>query len=68
MVAAMPTPSQRLAALILRQPLRDWIETRRAAGLSWRAIAAELDDITAGQVAVTGESVRLWSAEEAKAS
>lgn len=57
------TPSQRLATLLLRKPLGDWVAERRDAGTSWQAIADELATVTSGQVSLSREALRLWYAE-----
>lgn len=54
------TPTQRLAAAALGQPVTEWIAIRRADGRSWREIAADLADATDGQIVVTHEAVRGW--------
>lgn len=60
------TPTQRLATLILRQPISDFITERRAQGRSWRVIARDLYKTTDGQIDVTAETLRGWqSAREA---
>ena len=54
------TPTQRLASLLLQQPVTDWIADRRDAGLSWRRIEQELSTTTGGQIDVTAETLRGW--------
>ncbi len=49
---------QRLATVMLGQPVQDWIIEQRAKPLSWRAIANLLEDETA--VSVTHETIRQW--------
>lgn len=56
------TPTQRLATLLLEQPVTDWIADKRAAGLSWRVIARDLHTSTQGAVDVTAETLRGWTA------
>ena len=58
------TPHQRLAGELLDQPLADYIGGKRAAGLSWRAIARDLDRDTDGKVSVSDETVRKWAHTE----
>lgn len=63
-VHAMPKSStQRLAELLLGSPLVDFIADRRAAGRSWRLLSRDLREATDGQVDITGETLRVWSAE-----
>jgi len=54
------TPTQQLAGLLLGEPVNKWISDRREAGVSWRAIAKELDHATNGQIDVTYETLRGW--------
>lgn len=54
------TTTQRLASLLLGQPVDQWVRDRREAGDSWRRIAMQLHEITDGQVSLTGEAIRLW--------
>lgn len=54
------TPTQRLASLLLEQPVADWIADRRDEGRSWRLIARELQLSTNGQIDVTAETLRSW--------
>lgn len=56
------TPTQRLASLLLQQPVEDWITSKRDAGVSWRLIARELHTVTDGQIDVTAETLRGWFA------
>ena len=57
------TPTQRLASLILGEPVVGWLEARRAEGLSWRLIARELEKRSNGQLDITHETLRLWVEE-----
>jgi len=64
---AMPTEttaSQRLAAVLLEQPVSDWIAGQRSLGLSWRDVADTLATVTHCQVIVSHETIRTWSHEE----
>lgn len=54
------TPTQRLAGMLLGQPVTDWVVVRRDAGRSWRLVARDLYEATNGQVDVTHETLRLW--------
>lgn len=40
----MRTPNQRLADILLGEPVEDWISRKRAEGLSWRRISLVLRD------------------------
>ena len=53
------TPTQRLAAAALGQPVTDWIALRRADGRSWREIAADLADALLAGLALTAVRVRV---------
>jgi len=59
------TSTQRLANLLLDQPVEKWIQARRDRGDSWRRISIELHDLTSGQVSVTGEAIRQWASKVA---
>lgn len=61
-VELTPSPSQRLAEVLLGTDLAEWVAERRDPEVrrSWRVIANELRRITDGQVDVTGEAVRQW--------
>lgn len=54
-------PHQRLASLLLGEPLDSYIKTRRDAKRSWRLIAREIYDKTEGQIDVTPQTLRNWS-------
>jgi hypothetical protein len=56
------TATQRLATILLERDVRDFITERRTAGRAWRFIARDLYDATEGQVDVTYETLRQWSA------
>ena len=62
------TPTQRLATLLLRQPLDEWVARRRADGASWQAIADELAKVTKDEVTVTRESLRGWYVDAERAA
>ncbi len=59
----MPTPSrtdkQRLADLLLGEPVEDWILRNRPA-LAWDKIDRALGDKTQGAVDITGVTCREW--------
>lgn len=40
----MRTPNQRLADVLLKEPVEDWITRKRTDGLSWRRISLALRD------------------------
>jgi hypothetical protein len=61
------TPTQRLASLLLRESVTDWIAEQRRAGLSWRLIARELHTTTDGQIDVTAETLRGWTSDRSAA-
>jgi hypothetical protein len=54
------TPTHRLADLLLPTTLADFVQQRRDSGRSWRLIARDLHEETAGQVDVTAETLRGW--------
>lgn len=58
------TPTQRLAGMILGEPVADWIARQRSDGKSWRTVAADLRDRTNGQVDISYEAVRRWADEQ----
>lgn len=50
----------RLAEKLLGRPPGEWINERRAAGLTLREVAAELDAVTGVDQFVSHEAVRNW--------
>lgn len=54
------TATQRLATILVGEPIEAWIDKQREAGVSWRGIALMLRDRTGGQVDITGEAIRQW--------
>lgn len=64
------TPTQRLASVLLREPVLPWIKQRRAAGKTWRVIAEDLDRMTAGEIKVPHQTVCYWvdASERAEAA
>jgi hypothetical protein len=52
-------PIERLAELLLRQPLADWVRERRDSGEPWAAISRDLHIRTNGDVSLTGETLRV---------
>lgn len=58
------TPTQRLASLLLREPVLPWIQQRRAAGKTWRAIADDLRVMTKGEIDVPHQTLAYWAERE----
>ena len=54
------TATQRLATILIKQDVRQFIADKREAGRPWRYIARDLYDATDGQVDVTYETLRQW--------
>jgi len=61
MTTTEATDKQRLATILLGEPVHEWIGDRRADGHSWRDIAQMLTTATGGSVVVSHESVRQWA-------
>ena len=59
------SPTQRIAAMLLGEPLRPWLERQRVLGLSAQAIAWELRQATDGEVVVSDQTILNWLAEDA---
>jgi hypothetical protein len=57
------SPNQRLASILLGQPVQEWIAGQRTLGHTWRHISTALKDATNGQVIVTHEALRGWFEE-----
>jgi hypothetical protein len=57
------TATQRLASLLLGQPVTAWIAQERSEGRSWRQVAADLKVATNGQIEITHEAARGWHEE-----
>jgi hypothetical protein len=62
---AGPSPTQRLATVLLGRPVREWIAEQRELGWSWRKIADDLYIATDGLVDVSYEAIRQWGEEVA---
>jgi hypothetical protein len=64
------TPSQLLAAALLRRPLAEYIHEKRTGRprWSWDLIATQLADDTGGKVRVTGQTLRNWYGEMERAA
>lgn len=58
-----PTPTFQLLQIRMGRDLAAWVEAQRAAGESWRAIAASATSITG--VPVSHETFRAWFTEDA---
>lgn len=54
------TPTQKLAGMLLGQPVNAWIQAKRDAGRSWRLVSRDLYEQTNGQIDVTHETLRVW--------
>jgi len=54
------TDLQRLATIILGEPVEEWLLVRHRARSSYRTIADELAEATGGQVRVTRQAIGLW--------
>ncbi len=54
------TTTQRYATALLGRPVTDYIAEQKARGQSYLSIALALREATAGQVAVSDESIRQW--------
>lgn len=59
------TPLQRLASLLLEEPVMPWIQRRRDDGMPWRGIASELKDATDGEIDVPYQTLIYWAEERA---
>lgn len=57
---AHETPKQRLASVLLGQPVAPWIRARRP-GKSWRLIGIELREATNGEIDVPIQTLINWS-------
>lgn len=55
------TATQRLADLLLDEPVETFVSRKRSEGRSWRLIARDLFTLTDGQVDVTTQTLRMWS-------
>lgn len=54
-------PNADIASRILGENVTAWINDRRAAGHTWRAIRDELARATGGIIDVVHETVRAWA-------
>lgn len=69
MVASMneATPTQRLAELLLGEPLEDFVLSRRP-NRAWRLIARDIYEVTKGEVDVTPVTLASWFSEPTAAA
>lgn len=51
----------RLASLLLKQPVAEYIAERRAEQMSWPAIRDALRDATDGEIDVSWQAVQQWA-------
>jgi len=62
------TATQRLADILLDQPVESYVAAKRAEGRSWRLIARDIYVATDSQIDVTTQTLRQWmAAAEAEA-
>lgn len=54
-------PNAAIASRLLDEDVTDWINRRRAAGQTWRAIQRELAEATGGVIDVVHETIRAWA-------
>lgn len=59
----MRTPTQRLADILLGEPVESWVAQRRNEGKSWRRISNELRDETKGDIDVAPPTLISWATE-----
>ena len=67
-MATSGTPTQRLASVLLGQPVQQWLRQQRTTGRSWRLITRDLYETTNGQIDITHEAARKWANEPEKAA
>lgn len=60
----MQSPTYRLADILLKGRLADYVHDARGAGKSWRRIAIDLRDLTNTEIDVTHETLRSWFPDE----
>lgn len=63
----MTPPTQKLASILLDEPVVEWIAVRRP-GTSWLQIAYQLREATKGQVDVTPQTLINWAEAGAAAA
>lgn len=54
-------PNAVIASRLLGEDVTSWINTRRAAGRTWRSIQKELAAATDGVIDVVHETIRVWA-------
>lgn len=59
----MRTPNQRLADVLLGEPVEDWLKRKRDEGLSWRRISLVL--LTEKEIDVAPGTLLAWVEEQA---
>lgn len=59
------TATQRLADILLDEPVETFVSRKRSEGRSWRLIARDIYTLTDGQVDVTTQTLRMWMAAAA---
>ena len=55
-----PSPTYQLADLLLEEGVREFVTSRRKAGVAWRRISRELWERTDHRVDVAHETLRNW--------
>ena len=60
MATASPTYKYLLTQNLLGEPLRAYVERKRAEGKAWRLICMDLLADTGGQIDVTQQTLRNW--------
>jgi hypothetical protein len=61
------TPTERLATVLIGEPVAPWVAQQLAGGRSWRQIADDLRRLTGGQVDVPHQTVVYWHARHLSA-
>lgn len=58
---ALESPRMRLASLLLKQPVTEFIAQRRAEQQSWITIRDAIRDATDGEIDVSWQAVQQWA-------
>jgi hypothetical protein len=66
-MAASPTPTRRLADLLVPGGIEAFVVDRRKAGRPWRLISRDLWEATDGDLDVTYETLRSWFPDDERA-